>query len=311
MRLTAGLALTLAIALMAGCGGGGTQLADGGIGGTGVTRGPVTDLSSITLNERRLDTQGATVLINGAPALLSELRPGYVVTVEADFAAGTAQRVTFQPDVVGQVSATSLSGGAGTMTVLGQTVVIDQDTIVADFANVDAIANGDRVLVSGVRTAEDAVLAERIELAPSSPDRVTGVMHSPGLSGAETLRMGALTVAHSNAAIADFPGGSPTPGDRIHVAGALGPDGVLRADSVEPALVLDVMPGDTVEVLGVLNGVAGSDALALEGLALVLAENLEVVGGGPDDLMSGARARIFGRAMLGGVVNVTRVVLDP
>ena len=60
---------TLELELLAGladCTGDGTQTAGGGIGGTGVSQGPITGFGSIFVNGVEIDTSSATILRDGA-----------------------------------------------------------------------------------------------------------------------------------------------------------------------------------------------------------------------------------------------------
>jgi hypothetical protein len=291
---------------LAGCGGD-DRLAEGGTSGTGISRGPVTSLGSIALNGRTLETTSAEVRVGGQPATLQEIEPGHVVRVRADFDAGEALVIELDPDVVGRVDATSIAAGTGTLTVLGQAVVVESATRVEGYNGAGAIAPGDRVRVSGLRSGDGDIVATRIEPAAGADDRLVGVMHSPGLAGADTLRMGGLTVDHSSAQILDFPGGSPTPGDRIAVSGRLSGAGILEAERIEPHEPVGAAPGESVEVTGILEGVAGSDAFAIEGVPLAL--GAATIEGGI--LADGTRVRVRGKLDEAGTLRAREVRVNP
>ncbi len=294
--------------VLMGCGGGGGSVsADGGTSGTGIGRGPVTALSSITLNGRTLDTNGAEVRINGQPAQLAELAAGQVVRVEADFGRGTAERIEFNPQIVGRVDAVSLSGDTGTLTVMGQPVAVQQDTRIADFTDAGDIAVGDRIRVSGLVGPEGGLIATHIGLASGADDRLIATMHSPGIAGQDTLRMGGMTVDHSQALSATFPGGSPSAGDRLLVVGQRTPSGVLEADRIEPHEPLGAAAGEAVQLTGVLAGLAGSDRFAIEQTPL------ELEGARIDDgpLEAGDRVRVIGTLDEQGAIRASSVRVDP
>ena len=59
------------------------QLAEGGIGGTGITSGPINGFGSIIVNGVRFDVAQAEILFNGVAAVEQRLRPGMVVQVYA------------------------------------------------------------------------------------------------------------------------------------------------------------------------------------------------------------------------------------
>src|SRR3569833_2369295 len=76
---------TLVLVLLAGlaaCTGDGTQTAGGGIGGTGVSQGPITGFGSIFVNGVEFDTSSATILRGGATVAQNDLRIGMVVAVD-------------------------------------------------------------------------------------------------------------------------------------------------------------------------------------------------------------------------------------
>ena len=302
------LSALLPALLLAGCGGSGSGIiADGGTSGTGISRGSVTALSSITLNGNTLETTGAAVRINGQPAQLSELSVGQVVRVEADFGRGTAQRIELNPQIVGPVDAVSLADGTGTLTVMGQPVAVQADTRIADFGDASAIAVGDRIRVSGLAAPGGGLVATHISLASSARERVIATMHSPGSSGAATFGMGGLTVDHSQAESADFPGGSPSAGDRLLVVGQLRSDGVLRAERVEPHDALGAEPGDAVRITGILEGLVGTDRFAIEQTALDL-EDARIENGPAEP---GDRVRVIGTLDSRGRIDAATVRVDP
>ena len=73
----------MAMALGSCAGGGGTLVAGGGIGGTGVTSGPVTGFGSIEANGAVYDTSNASFTVDGqAGATQNDLKVGQVVTMK-------------------------------------------------------------------------------------------------------------------------------------------------------------------------------------------------------------------------------------
>jgi len=303
-----------AIASVAGCGGGSgsTQVADGGSSGTGISSGPVTSVGSITLNGRTFDTSAAEIRIEGRSGSLAEIEPGHVVRVRADFATDSALRISFDPHIVGPVDAVSMAGGTGTMTVMGQTVIIDDATIVDAALDAGMIAEGDRLRVSGLPGADGALTATRIEPAGAMTDpleRLLGVMHNPGITAGDSLRMGGLIVDHSNASTAAFPGGEPSAGDRIAVTGNLAADGsgVLAAETVEPHVPVEAEAGEFVEITGILEGLAGTDRFAVEGVGLDLS-GADVAGGA---LAAGTRVLVRGELDGDGRLRASEVAVDP
>jgi len=160
--------------------GSGASTNTGGIGGSGCTDlgcvdlavGDITGFGSVIINGAVYDTSGAQFSINGMPASESDFKIGMNVTAAVNlsteqFAAGS---ITYAPIVLGPVTTTALA--ASTFDVLGQTVIIDSNTVldnvslVANASNV--IAEGAVVEVSGIRNADNAIVASYIRRADSA-----------------------------------------------------------------------------------------------------------------------------------------------
>ena len=160
--------LILLVLFLGACSGGGTDLAQGGIGGTGFTEGPISGFGSIFVNGIQYDTNQAEILINGEAAADDALRLGMVVAVdgEHDGVVGSAERIEFQEDLRGPV--TGVDNSLGLLWVLGQTVSVDTLTV---FEGVDALAqlrSGDVVQISGLGDTQGGLRATRIVLVSST-----------------------------------------------------------------------------------------------------------------------------------------------
>ena len=154
---------TLVFVLLAGlaaCTGDGTQTAGGGIGGTGVSQGPITGFGSIFVNGVEFDTSGATILRDGAPVTQNDLRIGMVVTVDGSIngSSGTAATVTYAKELEGPISQKT---NANTLAVLGQTVIVDNLTKIdvsgISNASINDLQTGDKVEVSGFVSADCSI----------------------------------------------------------------------------------------------------------------------------------------------------------
>ena len=138
------MAFTSAATLMiSACGGGGgDQVASGGVGGTGISAGAITAIGSVTVNGVTFDTTDAAIFVEGTRVDDPDqpdgdeaglrgfgLAEGQVVQVEGSIDAngvtGTAESVFFNDSVEGPItSVISKDTAAGTaeIVVLGQTV---------------------------------------------------------------------------------------------------------------------------------------------------------------------------------------------
>jgi Domain of unknown function (DUF5666) len=210
-------AATLAVSgalLVAACGGGGSADSGLGTGGTGAltatyTMGRIDGFGSVVVGGIRYDDSTATVADDdGASRASSELKLGMVVQLEATAvnaaaSSATATRVRFGNEVVGPVSAVNTTSSGTTLTVLGQTVVINASTVIDDrFAGgLAGIRAGAVVEVHGVLdTAAGNIVATRIEPATAAAAfGLRGVVASLD-TAAKTFRLGGQLVSYANLA---------------------------------------------------------------------------------------------------------------
>ncbi len=155
--------------LLSSCGGAGGQLAGGGIGGTGISSGPITAFGSIVVGgveyELGPDTQ---VFRDGRQATQADLALGMVVTVEGSigtgpnakgYVPGQATRVDYASDLAGPVEAVDAT--AGTLRVLGVEVRLSPATVLEPAGL--QLQPGDWVEVSGLSDGTGVLQATRIE----------------------------------------------------------------------------------------------------------------------------------------------------
>ncbi len=109
------LALLVAM-LQLSCGAGGGLAQGGGVGGTGISAGAISGFGSIFVTGTEYDVNGAQIRLERANGSAADLRVGMVVVVEgersADGTTGTAQRVDYDDEIEGPISALAL-GHAG------------------------------------------------------------------------------------------------------------------------------------------------------------------------------------------------------
>jgi hypothetical protein len=253
------VALTV-IACLA-CGGGGgdsTDVAGGGISGTGISSGPITDFGSIVVNDVHFDVTTAAITVNGAAATEEDLRLGQVVTVEftGDTATGraTATAVTYNRDLAGPVEAVDPTDRR--IRVLGQWVNADRLLAASDDDQPDVPLDlaelhiDDTLEISGQFDAEGMLHATRIERKAHAEPRAVEVQGTIQDLGPTTFSIGDLTVdfhdAMVNRTLAD--------GQRVEVKGTLDTAGTVLATEVDvtddPSPVAGSPVGTEVEIDG-------------------------------------------------------------
>ncbi len=201
---------TLALAIVAACGGGGDGV---GSNGTGVSSGTVYGFGSVIVDGIRFDDSDAKVeVVEGANAdsrILTEVKLGQRTLVEATGSvvddAGKAARIEVEPTLIGVVEAGGVDG-TGQFKVLGQTVqIVPASTVQAATLLIDTPAAGDLVEVHATRSGSGTSLvyqATRIErrVAPARTDflRLTGITES---ATSTSFRIGGTTVTYAGTAI--------------------------------------------------------------------------------------------------------------
>lgn len=225
------LSLSLVILFLAACGGGGTT-AGGGIGGTGVVAsGAITDKGSIFVNGVEYGTSSAAVTINGlVQPDDSGLRRGMGVRVDGvrdTISTATANAVSYEEVVRGPVTGVNVTPQAITLTVLGQTVVVEQDityvddnlggvtTVLPDFTGTEIEVSGLRdTVVAGLPVINGPVRATYIDIkeTPLSEYEVKGVVEN---ANPTSFEIDGLTVTTDGSTV----GAIPPDGTPVEVKG--------------------------------------------------------------------------------------------
>ncbi len=172
-RLLIGVVLlTLVSFTVSTCGGTGTDLAGGGSSGTGVSTGSITGFGSVVMNGVHFITDN-----NVAPGFVTMktfmgmdnssmmdnvlFRVGMVVTIHHGPNDNNARQIEYQDNLQGPISA-KISGAENLLTVLGQTVVVDNATVFASL-NLNEI-----VEVSGFVDSSGRIRSSYIAMVPCS-----------------------------------------------------------------------------------------------------------------------------------------------
>ncbi len=169
---------TVAFGVISACGGGGGGLsvADGGIRGTGSSVGPVSGFGSVFVNGVKFSTDSIpnqAVESDDGIEFETDLGKGMILRIEGqwrDDGTGTADQLIYDDTLRGPVDQVVADpSGAGefvTLTVMGQTVRVDRQTVVrgTTYATLlSGAAISDHVRVSAWRQADGSYRAGYIE----------------------------------------------------------------------------------------------------------------------------------------------------
>lgn len=310
--------LVCALLLLDACGGGGGTLAEGGIGGTGISNGPITGFGSIFVNGIEYDTQNAEIFIEGESAgtgdaaALNNLAVGHVVTVEGSIPDGTqatASRVYFSDNVEGPIQAIAvIDANTRELTVLGQTVIASADTEFEN-ATLGSLAVNNLVEVSGLVRADGAIQATFIEKKSDTFNdgdsvEVKGVISNLN-TAARTFTIAAVTVSYSGADLSDLEAPLAN-GNTVEVKGIFS-GGTLLASRIETEDDLNITATTSwLELEGYISSVISVGEFVLNNVRVRTTSSTRFDGGTAADLIAGARVEVEG-GFSGGILTATEI----
>ncbi|HIM03303.1 MAG TPA: hypothetical protein EYG46_20180, partial [Myxococcales bacterium] len=245
------------------CGGGSGDLAEGGIGGSGISQGPITEFGSIFVNDIEWELDDAEIEFDGETVAIAGLNEsektalfnlGMVVRVEGNAGTGQAERVFFDDEIEGPVS--DLGDEIDVFVpfrefmVLGQRVRIEagvtrffDDNPVGgepDFG-FDTIVDGDVVEISGLIDVDvdgvvRATYVERKgEFVPGQTEvELKGTVPADFVTGTMTFVLGSVTVEFDNTTdLSGLPREVVEPEMFVEVKGTLSGADVITATKIE------------------------------------------------------------------------------
>lgn len=268
-----------AVARAPGLGGTG-QVADNGLGGTGIV-GVVTGFGSVCVNGLKVEYEADTpVQQDGRPVPQSALAVGQVVALQADGPGGQlqAQRIVVLDAAVGPLGA--VDAASGRFSVMGQAATALDPSVLR------GLQPGQWVRVSGQRLADGEIRATRVQPAEPGAAWVAGPLVR---TAGGDWQVGATPLAADTALPADA-----APGLEVAVAGDW-IDGRLRASriTVRPTRAA-LGPVQSVVLQGYVHQVSGQQ-LTLGFETLTLSRVMQVIGGTLEALRSGQPVLVRGR----------------
>lgn len=305
-------AAVVAVAALAACGGGGggdddSAASDAGVFASGVIHG----FGSIVVNGVRYDDSAASISTEAGDTLSSDaLRLGMVVDVQAGAAStdasgqsrASASSVVVRSEVEGPVQAIDTT--AGTLTVLGQKVLVNSSTVWDDDlrARLASLSVGDIAEVYGLRDADGTIVASRVDREDADEDdyELRATVDAVD-SAAGTLSVGGLDIAWAGA----WPSGLAA-GSAVLVVLETSPaaDGRWNARTLK-LLGGTAASGARAEIEGLVTAWTSSTSFRVAGVA-VDASGLSSV---PAGLAAGARVEVEG-VFADGTLVASRIEIE-
>jgi len=274
--------------------------------------GSITALNSATVNGIRYDTNASNVLVNGQPAVVSDLRLGQVVRLggEVNFsvALGSADEIQYNASVIGPVE--DIDGTARRLLVMGQTVLIGVDTVFdpsIDPVTLNGLTLGATTQISGFLNANGDIMATRIEPDTTSTGaQLIGTVTELDLANM-LFTINQLTVDYSNATLIDLPMGMPVNGLLVIVRGSL-VSGILVVDEIANIINSSATPGERVHLGGIITRFASATDFDLNGFPITTDTSTGYVNGVAGDLQANVEITLDGEVNAGGDTALAREV---
>lgn len=309
------------VGLLSGCGsgGGGAATGTGGVAsGSSAASGTVTGFGSVYVNGKKFETNDVEVIHDGqsercsiSPITHCGLKEGMTVTVAGSFNGDqrSASTVSQKDAVEGLVQSVAADGLS--LVVMGQTVLVDNTTLIDDNIQgrniLNLVAGTDFVEVNGHIMPGGVIQATFIEKKP------TGTV-TPEVRGfvtghdavAKTFQIGGLTVVYdNNTIIGDMPApnGSNWNGLFVEVKGTVFNSGTstLTATKVEPENQGLGNNRDEFEVEGFVRQVDGPGDFFIGTTHVQTTATTEFRGGTIDEIVVGAKLSAEGRLANGSL----------
>jgi hypothetical protein len=202
--------------------------------------------------------------------------------------------------------------GAGTLTVSGQVVTTDAETLFDDSIPTRSLAGlavGDVVEVHGFASAQGA-RATRIEMAGSGENEVevTGLVTNLD-TVVQRFTIGSLRVDYSAATLEDFGTGGIVAGQLVEVKGtSLLADGTLRATRVDREDDGFGNDGDSSEIEGLVTRFGSAADFDVAGQRVATTGSTSFLNGSAADLAVDVKVEVEGRLDANGTLVASKVV---
>ena len=298
--------------LFHGCGGGSVSVADGGISGTGITMGRISNFGSIIVNGVRFDVDSASFIRDGVSATgQEEYSVGEFVvikgTIDNSGLTGIADEVTFTNEIEGAVTMVSADGLS--LEVLGQTVITDSLTVLIGFTDISTLTIGNIIEVSGTKDANGNIQATSVKLKATvfipgtSEYELKGTLSTLDAT-TMTFTINDLIIDYSGATIEDF--GSVELRDGLFVeveSDSLIVGNVLIADKVElEDETSEFDEGTEANIEGQITRFNSATDFDVNGLTVTTDTNTEYSNGNINDLSLGTFLELEGETNSSGVI---------
>ena len=278
-----------------------TQLAEGGIGGTGISVGPITGFGSIIQNGVRYDVSQAHFIRDGVVvANQSQYRVGEIVkingTINADGVTGQATQVDYGSLLQGQITALGTDGKS--IYVLNQLVRTDSLTVFHGIKLLTDLSLGNVVQISGARDAQGVIRANSLTrqqtsfIAGTSSQLIEGrITKVDPLT--HTLVVNGLSIDYSHV----VPNTLPTVNQYVRVTSKEGlqNNSLVASNYTMAQEFVEFTQGEEAELEGLVTAFISTSRFAINGQLVVTTAETEFENSMPADIKLNALIEAEGR----------------
>ncbi len=284
---------------------------------TGISKGTITSTGGLTVNGVTFKTENTQFTVDDNPGTEDDLAIGMVVkvqgTIDTNGTTGIATEVEFESEVKGPISQINLTGNS--LTVLGQTVIVDDSTIITDTIDTALsladLGENELLEVSGLRFEDNRIQATRIKretevfIDDATEVELKGKIQALNTTG-KTFSLGDQRIDYNGAGLI-FEGISLSDiaeGLMVEVEGTRNDTGVLNATKIQKEdETFDALENETLELEGLVSNFTSSASFSINGQTVETKDNTLFENGTVSDLEANIRLEVE------GVLNASRVLI--
>ena len=314
-KIILSLCLSMPLWLVA-CGGGSSSETASSEPATGISSGTITGFGSVFVNGVKFNTDNASVS-RGDDSVndVRELEIGMVVRVQGDIQNRVASSVSFEEDVKGPADGPATGAS---FSVMGQTIITDPATLFNN-TSLTAIAAGDILEISGLRNADDDIVASFVEkkTKPANVKSYSLIGNVRNLdTSARTFNIDDLSIDYNGANVNDLAAGHPVEGQLVEVKDEFKiyePASLnLVATKVEPQNRLGngAVAGAEVEIESIVTEVISASEFIIGDIQVQISSSTRFLFGTASNIIPGVRLEVEGVLDVSGILQADKIKFE-
>ena len=286
--------------------------------GNGVSTGKVTRKrqDSVTVNGIAFDVSGASINLDGKNGTADDIKLGQVVSIKANYnedGTATASQLVYDDSLQGPVD--SVNVAANSLVVLGQTILVDNETLLEGL-ELATLQAGQIVEISGLANAQGQWQASFIGLSDQTLTEfdVAGTISELN-TGATTFKINGLLVDYSQVGELDYVQQIISDGALVDLYGTMDTtdvgEPVLIAQEIESEEAFMADDGDLLEIEGFISSALVDGQFEVAGLKVKVNNNTFFDIGDASLLKVDASIEIEGTVNEDGSINALYIFVEP